>query len=140
MKIVLPKTTGSTKSKKAQPVILYEQFEPVQPKKHESLTFKLRSNPTDKDSTTYELTLRYFKAGTPVDWLKLLKDLKVVFLGQNVQDAKSKFTMVRRLLQGDTLTAFNTKAKTAGIESDKTFEQVLQSTTAYVFPKKALQR
>ena len=34
-------------------------------KKSEVLSLKLRSNPTDEDSQTYELTVPFFRSGTP---------------------------------------------------------------------------
>ena len=39
--------------------------------KNEQLTFKLRSVPTQANSPTYELSIRYFRTGTPEEWLRI---------------------------------------------------------------------
>ena len=79
-------------------------------KKHESLTMKLRSDPADNNSQTYDLTIPFFRTGKPEEWLLFLKLLKQVLVGQNITAGPPKYAMTRRLIQGDTLTVFNNAA------------------------------
>jgi hypothetical protein len=48
--------------------------------------------------------------------------------------------MVRRLIVGDTLAAFNRAAQQHGAETDANFEQCLRDVTTHVFPQRALAR
>jgi hypothetical protein len=49
-------------------------------KKNECLLLKLRSDPTNVDSQTYELTIKFFNTSTPEEWLIFLRDLKRVLV------------------------------------------------------------
>eukprot|EP00957_Ditylum_brightwellii_P092069 7009502-Ditylum_brightwellii.AAC.1 len=35
-------------------------------------TYKLRTNPKDKKSMVYNLVIKYYKAGTPEEWLQFM--------------------------------------------------------------------
>lgn len=48
--------------------------------------YKLRTNPTRKDSPTYKLQVPYFSHGSPGQWLKTKKNIQLVIRGQNVQE------------------------------------------------------
>lgn len=48
----------------------FKQEEAVKMAKDQTATFKLRTNPSDEKSQTYELTVPYFKQGSPEAWLK----------------------------------------------------------------------
>ena len=58
-------------------------------------------------STTYELTVSYFKMGTEEELLLFLQNVQKIFSGQNVTNGPNRYAIVRRLLQGDALAAFN---------------------------------
>jgi hypothetical protein len=51
----------------------------------ESTAFKLRSNPTDKDSQLYELRACSFPNGTPAQFILWKRDLDKIIKGQNVK-------------------------------------------------------
>ena len=51
--------------------------------KNEQSTFKLRSVPTQANSPTYELSIRYFGTGTPEEWLRIRAKILEVITGQN---------------------------------------------------------
>eukprot|EP00957_Ditylum_brightwellii_P043229 3276032-Ditylum_brightwellii.AAC.1 len=36
-------------------------------------TYKLRTNPNDKKSVVYNLVVKYFKVGTPEEWLHFME-------------------------------------------------------------------
>ena len=57
------------------PVIPLERPARKEATKYESLSFKLRSNPTDEGSTNYEITVPYFAAGTPEEVLNFIRDV-----------------------------------------------------------------
>jgi hypothetical protein len=44
--------------------------------KNEYQTFKLRQNPGDSDSPTYELTVPLFQTGTPEEYLTFIRDVR----------------------------------------------------------------
>ena len=101
-------------------------------------TFKLRSNPSDKDSQLYELKARSFAAGTVEQFLYWKKDLDKVLKGQNVTRPKDKFEMARRLLHGDALAVFDKEALTLVQEDEESFQKCLRAVALHVFPKNAL--
>lgn len=57
--------------------------------------FKLRTNPHDKDSQTYDMKVLTFHTGRVEDFLLWKKDLNKVLVGQNVQSAQDKYAMTR---------------------------------------------
>ena len=68
---------------------------------------KYLTNPGDADSTTYEITMAYFRAGTPEEWLLFKKKLTWCMTGQNATGGATKYALARRLLVGRTLADFN---------------------------------
>jgi hypothetical protein len=81
-------------------------------------TFKLRSNPSDKDSQLYELRARSFAAGTVEQYILWKRDLDKIIKGQNMTRPKDKFEMARRVLYGDTLAVIDKEAHTL-VQADK---------------------
>jgi hypothetical protein len=59
----------------------------------EVTTFKLRSNPTDKDSQLYELRAQSFSNGTPEQFILWKRDLDKIIKGQNVTRPTDKYEM-----------------------------------------------
>ena len=107
--------------------------------KQDYLTFKLRSNPAEADSTTYELTVPFFKSGTPEEVLDFVRDVNRVIQGQNITTGPAKYAIMRRLLKADMLAAFDSAATEAGNETNANFEVASRGLIEHVFPKKALQ-
>lgn len=107
-------------------------------KKNECLTLKLRTDPNDAASQTYELTVKFFRTGTAEEWLIFMRDLKRILVGQNVTTGPPKYAMIRRLILGDTLAVFNKAATEKGNETVANFEACLQEVTTHVFPQRAL--
>ena len=120
------------------PVIPLQRPESKELAKGECIAFKLRSTPTDPDSTTYELTIGYFGEGTPEELLVFYKNLMKVIVGQNVMNGPDKYLLTRRLLQGDALAAFDRAATSIGNETNPHFTETLQALIAHVFPNRAL--
>jgi hypothetical protein len=112
-------------------------------KTEESMKFKLLSVTGKKDLPTYEVTVNIFKTGTPEEYIKALIALEQVCIGQNLKDAKEKYSMARCVFKGEALTAFNNAADTAsslddksdlGIETDANYKIVLKEVGRAVFP------
>ena len=121
------------------PPVPYERARRLKDKDDEEVSvFKLRTNPSDKDSQTYDLKVLTFKSGSVEEFLLWKKDLYKVLTGQNVQSATGKFAMTRRLLEGDALAAFNAEATTQSQETDANYTKCMHKLATYVFPKNAL--
>ncbi len=121
------------------PPIPFHRPDPPKPDKSDQLTFKLRSNPGNADSATYELTVAYFRTGTPEEWLLVRKAILEICTGQNLTTGPQRFTLARRVLKGDALAAFNDQASEEGNETLATFNTCLRHVTDHVFPARALQ-
>lgn len=101
-------------------------------------TFKLRSNPSEKDSQLYELKARSFAAGTVEQYILWKRDLDKILKGQNVTRPKDKYEMARRVLYGDALAVFDKEAHTLVLEDEDNFEKCIRAVADHVFPKNAL--
>jgi hypothetical protein len=51
---------------------------------------KLRSDPANVDSQSYEFTIKFSNIETPEEWLVLMKDLKQVLVGQSITTGPTK--------------------------------------------------
>eukprot|EP00957_Ditylum_brightwellii_P153689 11696734-Ditylum_brightwellii.AAC.1 len=49
-------------------------------------TYKLWTNPKDKKSVVYNLVIKYYKVGTPEEWLQFMEAITQVIKGQDIQD------------------------------------------------------
>ena len=95
----------NTRRRVAPPIPL-ERPEIRELEKGEYQSYKLRNDPTNENSPTYELSIPYFATGSPEEWLRFLKNLTKVFTGQNVTDGPGKYTVMKRLLEGEALSVF----------------------------------
>eukprot|EP00957_Ditylum_brightwellii_P100995 7697948-Ditylum_brightwellii.AAC.1 len=64
-------------------------------------TYKLRTTPTDATSPTYELSIPFFKEGTPKEWIKFRHGLQAVLKGQNVTQGPPSYAVAKTLLKGN---------------------------------------
>ena len=76
---ILSRPAGSStawqKKNYVPPSIGLDRPERKEYEKSKVLSLKLRSNPADENSQTYELTVPFFRSGTPEDWLLTKKDI-----------------------------------------------------------------
>ena len=108
--------------------------------KGEYLAYKLRNDPADDSSPTYELSVPYFNTGTCEEWLKFRANVGKVLLGQHVTTGPAKFMVARRLLAGDALSVFNAALAALGSnETNAAYESCMDALARHVFPKRALQ-
>ena len=105
----------------------------------ESHKYKLRTNPTDERSSTYELTVQYFSTGTCEEWLLFRKNLNKVIKGLHLTKGPTKFELASNLLTGDALSIF--KNAQIGIENftetNESFETCLDECAYAIFPSRA---
>ena len=102
------------------------------------MSFKLRSNPTDKNSPEYEVQAKSFATGTVEQYIWWKRDLHKIIVGQNITRAQDKFTMTKRLLHGSALAIFERSAASKDLSSNDAFEEALKDLAKFVFPKNAL--
>jgi len=73
------------------PIIPFERPPSPSLKKDKVLTFKLRTDPDNNSSTTYELIIPFFKTGTAEELFTFLRNVEKAIAGQNANDAASKY-------------------------------------------------
>ena len=143
MFIPTPKTTASTKGPaklKVVPPIPLERPEHKKVPKTSYITFKLRSTPTDENSPEYDFSMQYFCTGTPEELFTCLKNVKKVFVGMNTTTGPNQYAMVRRILQGDALSAFEVAAVKNGNETVENLKKCFTELKKHVLPVNAYQR
>jgi len=121
------------------PIVPLQRPEKKDLTKGNYVTLKCKTHPGDRDSATYNLPITYFKSGTPEEFLKWKRNIEKVISRQGATDGPSKYTLTRRLLDGNVLTTFNLKAEGFGSKTNANFLEVIQDLTRHVFPIKALQ-
>ena len=61
----------------------------------------------DPTLQTYQRTIPFSRSGTPEQWLLVKKTLLKIIVGQNITQGPSKYSMARRVLEGDILARFD---------------------------------
>eukprot|EP00957_Ditylum_brightwellii_P076296 5798821-Ditylum_brightwellii.AAC.1 len=56
-------------------------------------TYKLLTNPKDEKSVVYNLVVKYYKVGTPEEWLKFMDAITQVIKGQDIQDGDAAHSL-----------------------------------------------
>ena len=95
-------------------IIPFDKEPPREVSKEDRLTFKLRSTPTDANSTTYELKTYAFECGSCEEWLEHVKTYRKIVKGQNITTGPNCFAMIKRLLKGKALIDFERIFKDEG--------------------------
>ena len=102
------------------------------------LTVELRYTPADADSKVYKKNIRYFKNGTPKQYIEFRADVKKVIAGQAITTGPAQYAMVRTLLRGDALRVFNNRASVHDAETSANLVTSLNELGKHVFPVRAL--
>eukprot|EP00957_Ditylum_brightwellii_P136727 10426532-Ditylum_brightwellii.AAC.1 len=84
-------------------------------------TYKLRTNLKEKKLAVYSLAFKYYK----------------VIKGQDIQDGKAAYSLVKSLLKEDALQVFQDREESQDVKDSPVFTKCLASITKHVFPKKA---
>eukprot|EP00957_Ditylum_brightwellii_P014375 1081895-Ditylum_brightwellii.AAC.1 len=56
-------------------------------------TYKLWTNPKDKQLAVYNLVVKYYKVGTPDEWLQFMETITQVIKGQDIQDGDAAYSL-----------------------------------------------
>eukprot|EP00957_Ditylum_brightwellii_P171898 13086672-Ditylum_brightwellii.AAC.1 len=56
-------------------------------------TYTLRTNPKDKKLVVYNLMVKYYKVGTPEEWLQFVEAIMQVIKGQDIQDGDVAYSL-----------------------------------------------
>ena len=132
--------TPQQKKKPEVVVPLIREVEKEIPK-DKRIVIKLRSTPTDANSQLYEVVTRAFDHGTPEEWIRHLKMIRRILVGQNITTGPDSFRMTRRLLEGKALADFNASVTTNGYnETVQNLNLVLNDVAVPIFPTRALQK
>ena len=115
------------------PVLLELLLEARALKKSEYLKMDLKTNPGEAMHEMYSINIPYFSHRLPYKWILFLNTFEKVVKGQNLMSAMSKFTMMRMLLQGDSLRIFKSKA-TGLPETQANFIVCKNAVTHHAFP------
>ena len=122
------------------PIIGLERPEKPTLTKGEYVVLKCRTDPTDEDSSTYDVPIPYYSTGTPEEWLRFERNLEKVFTGQDLTTGPQQYACVRRLLEGNALAVFDLNAATLGNETTQHLQLILMSLRDQVFPQRAQQQ
>ena len=111
--------------------------------KTQMVAYKLRTVPTDVDSTTFEYKAVVFEKGKPQEYLDFHHKMERVFVGLNLTSKPiEKFAIAANLLQGEALRAFeayvSTNAHTDAKKTDRTFKSAMEAVAKTCFPDKAV--
>jgi len=101
-------------------------------------SFKLRSTPTEKKSPVFDMQAKSFATGSVEQFILWKRDLYTILEGQDIKDAKNKFSMAERLLHGDALSVFEQSAANKDRNDEEEFDKCIKELANHVFPKNAL--
>ena len=103
--------------------------------------YKCRTDPTNRDSPTYKVTVPYFSDGSPEKLIQFLKLMKQVFKGQGNTTGPARYIKARQLLTGNALTSFESHVSSieGHTETLTTFQEAIMAVAQDVFPKRAAQ-
>ena len=122
-------------------IIPFDKEPPREVSKEDRLSFKLRSTPTDANSTTYELKTYAFDCGSCEEWLEHVKTYRKIVAGQNITTGPNCFAMIKRLLKGKALTDFDRIfTDEACSELVDNCNKIIDKLTEEIFPDRALQK
>ena len=123
------------------PVVPLQPPELKEAKKGDYIKLQLKANPDDPTSECYSINVLLFGHGSASERIDWQKTFAKVENGLNLTQPESKYNMVRSLLKGEALCAFENKSKDlGGVESLENFKYCIQAISHMVFPQKAMAR
>eukprot|EP00957_Ditylum_brightwellii_P179270 13657044-Ditylum_brightwellii.AAC.1 len=73
----------------------------------------------------YNLVVKYYKVGTPEEWLQFMEVIVQVIKGEDIQDGDTVYSLVKSLLKRDALQVFQNKEKNQEIKDGPAFTKCL---------------
>jgi type IV secretory pathway VirB10-like protein len=137
-----------------QPVLPLVPIELAKADKDKSkyITFelKVRAGAAAAPGTTYKMSVSKFEQGTPQEWMDTMTKMREIWRQNTVNGPHDRAATVAAILQGDSLTSFETALEDLRIDPDPnnqvpvvlTIEHVetaLRAVTTVVFPFRALE-
>jgi len=119
------------------PPIPYDRPAKKAIKKEDLITFKLKSDPNNADSPLHTLSIQPYSLGTCEELLNFIIKINKIIKGQNITTGPNQFALIRQLLQGDALSAFNAAATSLN-ETVDNFKSCINLLIKHVFPHRAL--
>ena len=98
--------------------------------------YKLRTNPKDEKLAVYNLVVKYYKMGTPEEWLQFMEAIAQVIKGQDIPDRDVAYLLVKSLLKGEALQVFQNKEESQEVKDGMVFTKCLVAVTKHIFPRK----
>ena len=125
-------------SSRVVPAIPFERPESKELRKQDMVSFKIKTNPGDPNSPEHTINIAYFKDGSPEELLTFISKIRQVITGQGITAGPNQYALMRQVLQGDPLGAFDNAATAAGSETTGNFKTCCANLIKYIFPKRAL--
>jgi len=116
--------TSEKKSSRYAPVIGLHRLARQSEDKSASTEYKCYKNPSTIKSAQYAVVIHHFDNEGPETLLDFLKKLKSIERGQGVTNGPNKYALVRKVLKGITLTAFENAATEHGNETVENYKSV----------------
>ena len=133
-------TTSKKKSSRYAPVIGLHRLARQSEDKSASTKYKCYKDPSNTKSAQYAVVIYHFDNKGPETTRFLLKKLKSIERGQRVTNGPDKYSLVRQVLKGVALTAFENAATEHGNETVKNYKKCIQAVKVAIFPPKAATR
>ena len=100
--------------RKVIPPIPLTPPEPKQYSSDELTTHKLKINPNEEDSGLLELKVATFGTGSLEEWFRHEDNIVRVLTGMGATTGPEQYSLIRRMIKGSALSAFNNKATELG--------------------------
>ena len=105
----------------------------------EVLKFEIYTHPDDEENNhKHAVYIPKFGGGTPEECLKFLEKAKETYMGQRMYEGPVRFNLMKQLLFGGALAAFDNKASELGAKTIGHFKKCEQAVVSQSFPHKAL--
>eukprot|EP00957_Ditylum_brightwellii_P013405 1012497-Ditylum_brightwellii.AAC.1 len=89
-------------------------------------TYKLRTSQKDEKLAVNNLVVKYYKVGTPEEWLQFVEAITQIINGQDIQDGDTAYSLVESLLKGDALQVFKNKEESQEVKDSTALLNALQ--------------
>ena len=135
------KVTGipnESKNSRHAPVIDLQQKPRIEwYTKAKSTEYKCYKDPSDTKSAAHTVMIYHFENEGPEELLEFLERVKTVEKGQGLTNGPDQYMLMRHVLKGVRLTAFDNAATAAGNETVANYDKCVQAVKAAIFPPKA---
>ena len=132
--------TSEKKSSRYAPVIGLHRLVRQTEDKSASTEYKCYKDPSNTKSAQFAVVIHHFDNEGPETLLDFLKRLKSIERGQGVTNGPDKYALVRQVLKGVALTAFENDATEHGNETVENYKKCIQAVKVAIFPPKAATR